>query len=114
MTAATTRARPARTLGKSAWGVLAITMVFWIADGYDTFVLLITDKPTLLNLLPASQHTDISRYIGYLLAITLCGWATGGILGGIAGDRLGRRGTMLAGVIVYSVATVLSAVTGTW
>jgi MFS family permease len=114
MTAATTKARPARTLGKNAWGVLAITMVFWIADGYDTFVLLITDKPTLLNLLPASQHADISRYIGYLLAITLCGWATGGILGGIAGDRLGRRGTMLAGVVVYSVATVLSAVTGTW
>lgn len=114
MTAATAQARPAQALGKSAWGVLAITIVFWIADGYDTFVLLITDKPTLLNLLPASQHADISRYIGYLLAITLCGWATGGILGGIAGDRLGRRGTMLAGVVVYSIATVASAVTGTW
>jgi MFS family permease len=114
MTAITTKAQDARTLGKHAWSVLAITMVFWIADGYDTFVLLITDKPTLLSLLPASEHAHIPTYIGYLLAITLCGWATGGILGGIVGDRIGRRRTMVAGVVLYSVATVLSAVTGNW
>ena len=112
MTATTTSAQSARTLGRHAWGVLAITMVFWIADGYDTFVLLITDKPTLLDLLPASEHADIPTYLGYLLAITLCGWATGGILGGIVGDRIGRRRTIVAGVVLYSVATVLSAVTG--
>lgn len=114
MTATTAKAQSTRTLGRHAWGVLAITMVFWIADGYDTFVLLITDKPTLLDLLPASEHAHIPTYIGYLLAITLCGWATGGILGGIVGDRIGRRRTMVAGVVLYSVATVLSAVTGNW
>jgi MFS family permease len=106
--------RPPKELGRSAWGVLAITMVFWIADGYDTFVLLITDKPTLLSLLPASEHHAIPQYIGYLLAITLFGWATGGIAGGVIGDRLGRRTTMVAGVVIYSISTVLSAVTGTW
>jgi MFS family permease len=111
---AVTAPPPERAISKSAWGVLAITMVFWIADGYDTFVLLITDKPTLLELLPKSEHAHIATYIGYLLAITLCGWATGGILGGLVGDRIGRRNTMLAGVVIYSVATVLSATTGNW
>jgi MFS family permease len=114
MTSVAAAAPPSRTLDRRAWSVLAITMVFWIADGYDTFALLITDKPTLLDLLPASEHADIGRYIGYLLAITLFGWATGGILGGVVGDRIGRRGTMVAGVVIYSVSTVLSAVTGTW
>jgi MFS family permease len=97
-----------------AWMVLAITMVFWVADGYDTFVLIITGKPALLDLLPAAEHAAVPRYMGYLLAITLAGWATGGILGGLAGDRLGRRKTMVAGVVIYSVATVLAATTGTW
>jgi MFS family permease len=89
-------------------------MIFWMADGYDTFVLLVTGKPTLIELLPASSHPDIPRYLGYLIAITLAGWATGGILGGVLGDRLGRRRTMLYSVVLYSVATGLSAVTGTW
>jgi len=106
-------AAPTR-LDRRAWTVLAITTVFWIADGYDTFVLIITGKPALLDLLPAHEAGSVPRYMGYLLAITLAGWATGGIVGGALGDRLGRRRTMVAGVAVYSVATVASAATGTW
>jgi MFS family permease len=111
-----TLAAPAAPTGldRRAWTVLAITTVFWIADGYDTFVLIITGKPALLDLLPAHEAGSVPRYMGYLLAITLAGWATGGIVGGALGDRLGRRRTMVAGVAVYSVATVASAATGTW
>jgi hypothetical protein len=62
---ATVAAKPRapKTLDRRAWGVLAVVMVFLIADGYDTYVLLITEKPTLLSLLPASEHADITRYI---------------------------------------------------
>ncbi|MEW2545770.1 MFS transporter [Streptomyces sp. NPDC047002] len=101
-------------VGRASWLVLAITLVFWVADGYDTFVLIITGKPALLDLLPAGQAAAVPRYMGYLLAITLAGWATGGIVGGIVGDRLGRRRTMVAGVALYSLATVVAATTGTW
>ena len=97
-----------------AWGVLALTMVFWVADGYDTFVLLVTGQPALHDLLPAAALPRLPVYLGYLIAITLAGWATGGILGGLLGDRLGRRRTMVYSVLLYSVATALSAVTGTW
>ena len=38
-------------LTRQAWGVLAIVTIFWIADGYDTFVLLVTARPTLTELL---------------------------------------------------------------
>lgn len=94
--------------------MLALTLVFWVADGYDTFVLLITARPTLTELLPHDQLHALSSYQGYLVAITLAGWATGGIIGGVVGDRLGRRRTMIVAVAVYSMFTVLAALTWNW
>jgi MFS family permease len=107
-------AEPKAGLDRRAWGVLALTMVFWVADGYDTFILLITARPTLTELLPVDQLHNLPTYQGYLVAITLAGWATGGIIGGIVGDRLGRRRTMIIAVVVYSVFTALSGLAGTW
>lgn len=102
------------SITREAWVVLAIVTTFWIADGYDTFVLLVTGRPALAELLPAAASHQFARYLGYLVTITLAGWATGGVLGGVMGDRLGRRKTMLLGVAVYSVATTSSALTSTW
>src|SRR5262245_48297577 len=82
-------------LSRRAWGVLALSMTFWMADGYDTFVLLVTGSPSLHELLPESSVSQIPAYLGYLMALTLAGWATGGVLGGVLGDRLGRRRTMI-------------------
>lgn len=96
-------------LNRRAWGILAIVTLFWVADGYDTFVLLVTARSTLGEWLPSNEHAAFARYLGYLVAVTLAGWATGGILGGILGDRIGRRKTMLFGVLLYSLATPLSA-----
>jgi MFS family permease len=98
-------------LDRHAWTVLAIVTLFWIADGYDTFVLLVTARPTLIEILPSQEMSHFAQYLGYLVAITLAGWATGGILGGLLGDRIGRRKTMVLGVVLYSVATSLSAAT---
>lgn len=99
------------SLDRRAWNVLILATVFWIADGYDTFVLLITARPTLRDILPPEALPHFSTYLGWLVAITLAGWATGGILGGWLGDRIGRRRTMIAGVVFYSIATTLSAAT---
>lgn len=118
MTSHTASGRPApagqERMSRRAWCVLALTVTFWMADGYDTFVLLVTGRSTLHDLLPASSLPVLPRYLGYLIAITLAGWGTGGILGGVVGDRLGRRRTMLCSVVLYSVFTALSALTGTW
>src|ERR1700727_2146886 len=100
-----------KPLDRHAWNVLILAMIFWLADGYDTLVLLITARPTLHVILPPEAQPQFAPYLGLLVAITLAGWATGGILGGWLGDRLGRRKTMIAGVLLYSVATTLSAAT---
>lgn len=110
----TGRLPPAPALDRRAATVLALTLVFWVADGYDTFVLLITARPTLTELLAPAQLPHLPAYQGYLVAITLAGWATGGIIGGVVGDRLGRRRTMLVAVAVYSVCTGCSALADNW
>lgn len=102
------------SLTRHAWVVIAIVTTFWIADGYDTFVLLVTARPALADLLPHEASPFFARYLGYLVTITLAGWATGGVLGGVLGDRLGRRKVMLLGVVLYSLATTASALTSTW
>src|ERR1700759_1450005 len=99
------------SLDRRAWNVLILATIFWIADGYDTFVLLITARPTLHDILPPEALPQFSTYLGVLVAVTLAGWATGGILGWRFCARLSRRKTMIAGVLLYSVATTLSAAT---
>jgi MFS family permease len=49
-------------------------------------------------------------YLGtWTTSIFLVGWATGGIIFGVLGDRLGRAKTMMLTILVYSLFTGLSA-----
>ena len=42
------------------------------------------------------------------------GWATGGIIGGIPADYIGRKRTMLLAILAYSLTTGLSAFAWDW
>lgn len=101
-------------LTRRQWGVLGITMLFWLFDGYETFALLLTIGPSLRELLPADALSTLPRVAAYLISITLFGWAVGGALGGIVGDRLGRRRTMIGAVVLYSIFTGTSALAQSW
>jgi MFS family permease len=101
-------------LTRRQWGVLGITMLFWMFDGYETFALLLTLGPSLHQLLPAGELSALPRVAAYLISITLFGWAVGGAFGGIVGDRLGRRRTMIGAVVLYSVFTGTSALAQSW
>ena len=50
-----------KSLDRRAWNVLILATIFWIADGYDTFVLLITARPTLHDILPP-RHIGMNRF----------------------------------------------------
>jgi MFS family permease len=47
-------------------------------------------------------------------AIFLAGWAAGGLLFGILGDKLGRAFTMMLTILIYSIFTGLSALSVSW
>lgn len=101
-------------LGRREWTILGITLLFWLFDGYETYTLLLTAGPALHELLPRSELQALPRYTAYLISLTLLGWATGGILGGFVGDRLGRRKTMVAAVLIYAIFTGTSALAPNW
>lgn len=103
-----------RRLTRAEWSVLGVTMLFLTFDGYETFALITTGPASLRELLPADELPNLSRYMGYLLAISLAGWMVGGVVGGFAGDRLGRRRTMIGAVVVYGLFTGLSALSPNW
>ena len=101
-------------LTRRQWGVLGITMLFWLFDGYETYALLLTIGPSLHELLPANELSTLPRVAAYLISITLFGWAMGGVIGGIVGDRIGRRWTMIGAVLLYSIFTGTSALAPSW
>jgi MFS family permease len=109
----TTRLQGA-ALGRGNWVVLAMTMLLWLFDGYETYALLLTLGPSLHQLLPAADLHNLPRFAAYLISLTLFGWAVGGVVGGIVGDRIGRRRTMIGAVILYSVFTGTSALSPNW
>ena len=66
------------------------------------------------QLLEAAQYAEIPRYAGYVLATTVFGWATGGVIGGIIADYIGRKRTMMLAILAYSLTTALSAAAWNW
>src|ERR1700712_1457814 len=101
-------------LTRRHWTVLTITLLLWLFDGYETFVLLLTIGPSLRELLPPDQLKTLPRVAAYLISLTLFGWAIGGVIGGVIGDRIGRRYTMIGSVVLYSLFTGSRALAHSW
>ena len=91
-----------RTLTREQWRVLFASNLGWLFDGFEIYALFLTVGFALHQLVEASQYAQIPRYAGYVLATTVFGWATGGVIGGIVADYIGRKRTMMLAVLAYS------------
>jgi Sugar (and other) transporter len=103
-----------RTLNREQWRVLGAANVAWLFDGFEIYALFLTVGFALHQLLAAGEYAALPRYAGYVLAATVFGWATGGVIGGIIADYLGRRRTMILTILAYSLTTGLSAFAWNW
>jgi MFS family permease len=103
-----------RTLNGQQWKVLLASNLGWLFDGFEIYALFVTVGFALHQLLDPSQYSQIPRYAGYVLATTVFGWATGGVIGGIIADYLGRKRTMMLAILAYSLTTGLSAFAWNW
>jgi len=101
-------------LDRYCWIVLAIAALGWLFDTMDQNLMNIVRKPSLNELLykdvPTSRMTDeqkadVNRHGGYITSIFLLGWAAGGFIFGMIGDRLGRTKTMMLTILVYAIFT---------
>ena len=103
-----------RTLSREQWRVLLASNLGWLFDGFEIYALFLTVGFALHQLLAPTQYQAIPRYAGYVLATTVFGWATGGVLGGIIADYIGRKRTMILAILAYSLTTGLSAFAWDW
>ncbi len=92
------------------WFVLAVAALGWMFDTMDQQLFALARTPALTELLGVrSSDPLLGKYEGYATSIFMIGWALGGIVFGIMGDRVGRARTMLVTILVYSIFTGLSA-----
>ena len=106
----------ASSLSKSQWWVLVVACLGWMFDTFDQRLFILARAPAMAKLLPASSDVVAQTQAStWMTAIFIAGWATGGLIFGLFGDRLGRVRTMAITITIYSLFTGLSATSqGLW
>ena len=109
-----------RELHRYHWFVLIVASLGWLFDTMDQQLFNLARRPAIADLLGVAP-TDpngtaaIAEYAGYATMVFMIGWASGGLVFGILGDRIGRVRTMIATILMYSLFTGLSVLsTGVW
>ncbi|MGO9114197.1 MAG: MFS transporter [Thermoguttaceae bacterium] len=102
-----------RQLNGYHWLVLTVATMAWAFDCLSQQIFNLTRKPAMDALTDAPAKAD---FFGPLSTTALLvGWATGGIIFGILGDRIGRAKTLTIMIVCYSVSTGLCGLsTGPW
>jgi MFS family permease len=103
-----------RLVSPDQWRVLFGSTLGWLFDGYEGFAIVLVLIPALTTLMPGADMGTIATHGGYIISAMLFGWATGGVLGGIAADYLGRKRTMIISILTYAIFTGLSGFVTTW
>jgi MFS family permease len=101
-----------RLLNRYHWFVFSMASLAWLFDCLDQQLFILARPAAMASLLPAGM--DPGLYGGYATAIFVAGWATGGLIFGAVGDRIGRARTLTMTVLLYSVFTGLSALSQGW
>lgn len=103
-----------RSLSKAQWNALIGSNLGWVFDGYETYALILVVGAALHQLLAPSEYPRLPAYAGTVVALTLLGWAIGGLIGGVVADYIGRKRTMIIAILGYSLLTGLSALAWDW
>jgi MFS family permease len=101
-----------RDLTSYHWFVFFMASLAWLFDCLDQQLFLLARGSAMKALLPPGS--DLKLYGGMATAIFVAGWATGGLIFGALGDRIGRARTLTFTVLMYSVCTGLSAFSTGW
>jgi MFS family permease len=111
-----------RGLSGYHWFVLIVCWMAWVFDTFDQQLFVLCRKTAVSNLLQSVTAgmsakvagDTVTSYAGFITMIMMFGWATGGIIFGILGDKWGRAKTMILAIMFYSIFTGLSSFSVTW
>jgi MFS family permease len=109
-----------RELNSYHWFVLIVAALGWLLDCLDQQLFVLARPSAMRDLLPpqtdaAAFEQAANQYANYATSIFLTGWALGGVVFGVLGDRWGRARVMIITILMYSAFTGLSALSrGFW
>ncbi len=120
-----------KLLTRYHWFVLVVAVLGWSFDTMDQQLFNLARRPAMTELLaprsdavadssgeggpvagaakPKASAEDIAWFGTVATSIFLVGWAIGGLIFGILGDKIGRAKTMMLTILLYSLFTGLSA-----
>lgn len=96
------------------WFVLIVAALGWLFDCLDQQLFTLARPTAMRDLLGVpADDPSVSAWSGYVTSVFIIGWATGGLIFGALGDRIGRAKTMVLTILMYSACTGLSALSYT-
>jgi MFS transporter, SHS family, sialic acid transporter len=100
---------------RAQWLALTAALLGWMFDGAEMGVFSLVGRAAVRDLMGNPGEATVGLWFGVIIAGFLVGAATGGVLFGWLGDRIGRVRAMTLSVLVYAVFTGLCGlVTEAW
>ncbi|MGE3818535.1 MAG: MFS transporter [Isosphaeraceae bacterium] len=92
------------------WLVFVVASLGWLFDTMDQQLFNLARFPAIAELIDSPiTDPDVKYYGGIATTIFMVGWAIGGLIFGVMGDRIGRARTLLMTIVLYSFFTGFSA-----
>ena len=92
---------------RGKWLALTAALLGWLFDGFEMGLFPLVARPALHDLLGRSGATvnddDVSFWFSMATSSFLVGAATGGVVFGWLGDRVGRVRAMTLSILTYSL-----------
>jgi len=104
-----------KELNRYHWFVLIVAALGWLFDTMDQQLFNLARVPAMKELLatPGQSPEELKKAVDFYgplaTSVFMIGWATGGLVFGVLGDRVGRAKVMLWTILIYSLCTGLSA-----
>jgi MFS transporter, SHS family, sialic acid transporter len=98
------------------WMALAAALLGWLFDGLEMGLFPLVQNPALRELLASPDLTPeevaqkVVLFQGIITSFFLIGAATGGVLFGWLGDRIGRVRSMMLSVLTYALVSALCGI----
>lgn len=102
------RQEPLPVSRKSQYATLAAALLGWMFDGFEMGLFPLIGKQALKDLLGSNVSAGVSdQWFGVIMAVFLVGAASGGVLFGWLGDKIGRVRAMSLSIFTYAIFTGL-------
>lgn len=105
----------ARDGNSGRWLALTAALLGWMFDGFEMGLFPVVSRPALKELLALQGIEPTDAAISFWNSLTICtflvGAATGGVLFGWLGDRIGRVRAMMASILTYALFSGLGGFT---